>query len=233
MLHKTRAIIINYIKYSESSIITKIFTENFGLQSYIINGVRSEKAKIKIALFQPLTLLEIVVYPKKQGQNISRIAEAKCEYIFVGILADFKKTAIATFISEILHKTLQEDAPDAPFFNFLTEAILFLDNPESNEENFSLQFLLKMASFLGFLPENMTAIFEELHQQKAINMRPESFAQEANILQILANTPFQANFSLKSSLRRELVDYMLLFYRINLDNFGTIKSLGILREILK
>ena len=233
MLYKTRAIIINYVKYSESSIITKIFTENFGLQSYIINGVRSEKAKIKIALFQPLTLLEIVVYPKKQGQNISRIAEAKCEHIFMGILKDFKKTAIATFISEILHKTLQEDAPDALFFDFLKDSVLFLDDPESQEENFSLQFLLKMASFLGFLPENMEDIFAELHQQKAINMRPESFGQEANILQILANMPYQTEFPLKSSLRRELVDYMLLFYRLNLDNFGNIKSLGILREILK
>jgi DNA repair protein RecO (recombination protein O) len=90
-----------------------------------------------------------------------------------------------------------------------------------------------MASFLGFLPENMKDIFVELHQQKAISMLPESFTQEANVLQTLANTPYQANFSLKSSLRRELVDYMLLFYRLNLDNFGNIKSLGILREVLK
>ncbi len=233
MLHKTRAIIINYVKYSESSIITKIFTENFGLQSYIINGVRSEKAKIKIALFQPLTLLEIVVYPKKPGQNISRIAEAKCEHIFVGILKDFKKTAIATFICEILHKTLQEDAPDEHFFAFLAESVLFLDNPSSEEENFSLQFLLKMANFLGFLPENMKDIFIELYEQKAINMRPESFLKEAEILQTLADTHYEAEFSLKSSLRRELVDYLLLFYRLNLDNFGNIKSLSILREILK
>jgi len=76
MLHKTKGIVLNYIKYSDTSIIAKIYTEAFGLQSYIVNSVRSSKAKNKIALFQPLTLLEMVVYHKNH-QGLQRISEMR------------------------------------------------------------------------------------------------------------------------------------------------------------
>ena len=59
MLHKTRGIVINNIKYGETSIIIKIYTEVFGLQTYIENGVHNAKSKNKIALFQPLNLLDM------------------------------------------------------------------------------------------------------------------------------------------------------------------------------
>ena len=50
MLHKTNGIVLKVIKYSESSIISNIYTERFGLQTYIVNGVRSAKAKGKAGL---------------------------------------------------------------------------------------------------------------------------------------------------------------------------------------
>ena len=77
MLQKTRGIALSFIKYRDTSIIAKIFTEEFGMQSYIVNGVRSKSAKTKIALFQPLTLLELVVYHNKK-KEIHRISEIKC-----------------------------------------------------------------------------------------------------------------------------------------------------------
>ena len=72
MLYKTRGIALNYIRYRESSIIAKIYTEAFGIQSYIVNGVRSSKSKTnRIALFQPLTLLDMVVYHKSKEETMS------------------------------------------------------------------------------------------------------------------------------------------------------------------
>ena len=45
MTEKTRGLVLSYIKYKETSIICKIFTESFGIQSYIINGIRNSKSK--------------------------------------------------------------------------------------------------------------------------------------------------------------------------------------------
>ena len=64
MLYKTRGIVIHTIKYSDTSVIAKIYTEKFGLRSYLIRGVRSKKAKIRAAQLQHLNLLNLVVYEK-------------------------------------------------------------------------------------------------------------------------------------------------------------------------
>ena len=57
MLHKTKGIVIKSTPFRESSLICKIFTEKFGLQTYIVNSVRSSGKTGKAALFQPLTIL--------------------------------------------------------------------------------------------------------------------------------------------------------------------------------
>jgi len=74
MLYKTKGIVINFIKYKESSIIVHILTNKFGMQSYIVNGVRSFKGTQKIALYQPLTILDLVVY-KNEKRDLQRISE--------------------------------------------------------------------------------------------------------------------------------------------------------------
>ena len=76
MLHKVKGLVLSYIKFKETSVIVKIFTDRFGLQSYIINSVRSSKSKNKIALLQQLSLLEMVVY-KNDSKDIQRVSEFK------------------------------------------------------------------------------------------------------------------------------------------------------------
>ena len=78
MITKTRGIVLNYIKYGDTSIICKIYTEQFGLQSYIINGIRKSKSK-NIGLYQPLNILDLVVYHKKTS-GLQRIKESKLDY---------------------------------------------------------------------------------------------------------------------------------------------------------
>ena len=62
MLHKTRGIVLHSVKYSETSLIVKTYTEAFGIQSYMVKGVRSHRSKMRPILFQPLTLLDMVVW---------------------------------------------------------------------------------------------------------------------------------------------------------------------------
>ena len=45
MLHKTRGIVFKTTDYSESSVIVQVFTEKFGMQSYMVNGAKKPKAK--------------------------------------------------------------------------------------------------------------------------------------------------------------------------------------------
>src|SRR5690348_13964376 len=126
MLHKTRGIVFRFTKYGETSIIVNIFTELFGLQGYIVNGVRSKSNKSKIALYQPLTLLDMVVY-NRVNANLNRIKEVKCLQPFQSISMDIKKSAIAIFINEVLNKTLKEESHAQEVFEFLFHTVSTLD----------------------------------------------------------------------------------------------------------
>ena len=51
MLVSTEAISLNYVKYSETSIIVKCFTKSDGLKSYLLKGIRHQKKKKLILVF--------------------------------------------------------------------------------------------------------------------------------------------------------------------------------------
>lgn len=116
MLHTTQGIVLSNIKYRETSIIAKIFTEAFGLQAYIIQGVRTKKP-IQHCLFQLLTLLDMVVYYRKH-RGIQRMAEVQCCTSNINILANIKKATMAVFLAEFLAKVIREEEHNEKLFNF-------------------------------------------------------------------------------------------------------------------
>ena len=107
MLHKTRGIVIKFIKYRESSIIATVLTEKLGVQSYLVNSVRTKKPIYSISFFQPLTLLDMVVY-HKENANLNRVSEIRCENQFGSIPFNHNKSAIALFLSEVMYKVIKE-----------------------------------------------------------------------------------------------------------------------------
>src|SRR5271170_477389 len=109
MLHKTRGIVFKATDYGDTSIIVQVFTEKFGLQSYIINGAKKTKAKISRNMFQPLHLLDIVVYYKNTG-NMQRIKEAKNAPVLHSIPYDVIKSSLAIFLNEVLYKAVKQQS---------------------------------------------------------------------------------------------------------------------------
>ena len=99
MYLQTKGIVLNSVKYSESSIICKIYTSNFGLQSYLINGVRKKKGGS--AYYQPLNILDLTVYHKEKN-TLQRIKEAKPFYQYDSLPYAVEKSSIAFFMAEIL-----------------------------------------------------------------------------------------------------------------------------------
>lgn len=224
MLHKTKGIVVNYIKYRETSIIVKIYTEEFGIQSYIENGVRSARSRNKIALFQPLTLVDLVVYHRDTGE-LFRISEIKCLLPLETIPYNFIKSGIALFVTEVLSKTLKEEAPNNEMFRFLLQSILFLDTQPSQYQNFPIQLLLKLARYLGFAPQTA----DELMEQIGIFRGDE---QEKLFLDTLIISNYDQPLSIPNQVRRRLLDHVLKFYALHIETFGEVRSLTVLQEMM-
>ena len=157
MIFKTRGIVFRFTKFKETSIIVTIFTEQFGLQSYIVNGVRSKTAKNKIALYQPLTLLNLVVY-HRENANIERIKEISCLHPYRSLTADVKKSTLAMFINELLNKTVKEESHAGEVFQFICDSLITLDALGEGYENFHLVFMLKLSRYLGFGMHNANEV---------------------------------------------------------------------------
>lgn len=228
MLYKTRGIVINYIRYRETSVIVKIYTEEFGIQTYIENGVRSAKSKNKIALFQPLTLLDLVIY-HKDGKGIQRISEIKCNAPFQTIPFDIYKSSIALFITEILSKSLHEETGNTNLFHFINNSILWLDGTTEHFENFHLQFLLQFGTYLGFSPENAHEISHEL----SLHNLPVLTKVLENQLDVLMNTQYDKAPKIDRFSRNQLLDSIILFYRLHVDTLMDVKSLAVLHEVMR
>lgn len=227
MLHKTRGIVLNYIRYKETSIIVKIYTEEFGLQTYVENGVRSARSRGKIALFQPLTLVDLVVY-FKPGAEIQRISEIRCRHPFYTIPTDIKKMTLGIFITEILVLTLREHTGNTALFDFLQEALLFLEEQEEQTENFHLFFLMSLSAYLGFGPETARDVRMQL-QEHGIALN----AGEEAVLQKILEMPFGARLDISKSQRMTALDHLIDFYRLNLDSFNGARSVQVLKVVLE
>lgn len=220
MLQKTQGIVFRFTKYGETSIIVTIFTELFGLQSYIVNGVRSPSKKSKIALYQPLTLLDMVVY-HKENASILRIKEVKCLHPYQSVATNFRKSTMAMFLNEILNKTVKEQSHVHELCQFLITSFQQLDRMENNFENFHLIFLVKLSQFLGFRP---------YHTREMIGsgILPE---EENNLLAQLLRSDFMNTPTLTLTQRRNFLDILLRFYSTHIE-LGEIRSLAVVRELI-
>ncbi len=221
MLHKTRGIVFHAIEYGETSLIVSIFTETLGLQKYIVNGARGKSAKNKIALYQPLTLLTLVVY-HRENANIQRIKEADCSYAYRHILTDPVKGCLTLFIQEILNKTVREQSHPEVLFDFIFSSLIALDEATGHVENFHLIFLIKLSHLLGFGPQS-TRDFETTWA---------TGSEEDKKLQILLTANYTTSLSLKANERKAMLEALVRFYATHADSFGEIKSINVLREVL-
>lgn len=221
MLHKTRGIVFRFTRYGESSIIVTIFTELFGIQTYMVNGVRSKNAKGKMALFQPLTLLDLVVY-YKENANIKRIKELKCIHQYRSLTADVRKSTVAIFISEVLNKTVKDETHAQEIFEFLFHALVLLDHLQASIENFHLIFLIKLSRFLGF----------GAHQADEILGARMLDPEEEMILRKILQADFTAQIAMTNTQRRNLLEAILRFYTLHIESLGEIKSVQVLRDVM-
>lgn len=229
MLQKTRGIALSYIRYRETSIIARVYTEEYGLQSYIVNSVRTARSKNnRIALFQPLTLLEMVVY-YKNDRDLHRISEVKTSYPFQSLPFDVSKSTIAMFVTEMLNKVLKEEASSPVLFRFLAESVIFLEEAQTDFENFHLAFLLKLSFFLGFGPESDRE-FESQLRENSYPFLPDTETEAA--LNSMLRQPFGTPIKLARTSRNDLLDALVAYYQIHIDSIGEVKSLPVLREVL-
>jgi DNA repair protein RecO (recombination protein O) len=241
MLQQTRGIVFKTLKYSESSMIARIYTEQFGLQSYIINGIRKNKGSIRPSHLQSLNLLELVVY-RRNNHNLQHIKELSCSPSFIHLNTDIAKSSIAMFIQEMLNRIItEENTSDPELFEFLHQSIHILDLEHGNLCCYPVYFLINLSKYLGFkLRENYSGpeeifdltegAFAPDRQFPGYCMRFPETKYFAELQKASYETLQEINIPYAS--RQLLLEALLTFYRIHIPQMGAVKSHTVLHEIL-
>lgn len=249
MLHHTRGIALHTTKFSETSIIARVYTELFGLQTYLIKGIRNPHSKMKPALFQPMTLLDLTVYHKEKS-TLQSIREAANHYPYQSISTDIRKSSVLLFINELIFKSIKEVEPNQELFNFLFENCIGFDRLSENIQLFPLWFSVHFSRFLGFWPA-----YEDSPEKEIFNLKEGTFQasrpahdqfldkEQSRLLKILmeAGTNQQEPISIHPvsgirihfpyESRNDLLEKIILYYQHHLPGFYGIRSHVVLHEV--
>jgi DNA repair protein RecO (recombination protein O) len=243
MVHTTKGIVLRTVSYGENSVIVLLYTELFGLQSYIVNGVRaSKKTAVKNNLFQPACILEMEVY-HNDLKNLQRIKEARWQYLYQDIFFNIPKNMVALFMTELLQKVIRQPEHNPNLFNFIEDAYIQLDKADAKvTAAYPLFFALKLTSFFGFSIRDDYA-----SSKKILDLREGEFVKDLPEHPYYLEEPASAAISqllkvmqpiellhivLPLAARRKLLESILQFYALHIQDFGVMKSLPVLQEIL-
>lgn len=243
-LHHTKGIVLRAVKYGETSLIVTIFTEIFGLQSYLVNGVRAstKKGSGKANLFQPAAILEMVVYHNELKQ-LNRIKEFRWGVLYADILSDVRKNAVAMYMVELLTKCLKQPESNPELYNFVEDAFLHLDKATIQvAANFPLFFALHLPVFFGFrIQDNYSTVSEILDLQEGnfVSNPPlhskyldSKFAFVTSQVLKTQKPEELDQIKLHHEFRRTLLAAFEDYYALHIQDFGKMRTLPVLQEIL-
>lgn len=243
-LHKTKGIVLRTVKYGDTSLIVTIFTELFGVQSYIVSGVRTstKKGTGKANLFQPTAILDLVVY-HNELKHLNRIKEFKWHYLYQHIFSDVPRNAVALFMIELLTKCLKQPEANPELYEFVEDAFIHLDeSKETVMANFPLFFALHMPAFFGFRIND-----DYSDETPILDLQEGTFNSEkpdhlhfldgkqaevtSELLKIMQPEELE-QIKLNKDFRRQLLLAYETYYRLHIQEFGMMKTLPVLKEVL-
>lgn len=238
MLVKTRAIVLKTMKYSETSLILDVYTQEKGLRSCIVNGVRKSKSKTA-SLYQIGQILDLVMYDK-QSSGLKRIKEASAAYMYSELSFDVVKANLGMFVIDLSRNSIKEEEVNSDLYSFIENWLIYIDKTQEKLSLIPLKFILDLTSFLGFPPlDNYT------EKENCFDLEGGKYVYENTVGNYILNHQMSQhlrnihnmdiedvqNYKLHKIERAALMDKLILFYKLHLEGFRDLKSLEILKEI--
>ncbi len=236
---KTRAIVLQTIKYGDSQLIVDLFTEKLGNLSFIVRMSKSPKSRIKRQLFQPFTVL-MVEFEHRPKAGLQKLRDVCIALPFSDIPFSPYKSAISMFLSELLASATRNEQQNEPLFQFLIDSIGWLDTARGQFANFHIVFMVRLTFFLGFSPNvesGMEGSFFDLNDGCFVPFVPahrrylneEDSFRLINILRLSYETMHL--YTMSRLDRDRCVEVILQYYRIHVPGFPEMKTFAVLKEL--
>lgn len=235
----TNAIVLNSLKFGDTSLIVKCFTQQDGLKSYMVRGIlKAKKGGIKVAYFQPLTQVKIVANHNTKN-TLNSIKEIQVFQPYQTIYQDVAKQSIAFFLSEVVSNVIQEEEANKELYAFLETSFHWLDIHEK-VANFHLIFLLKLTSFLGFYPDTSSS------EKNGFDLVEGCFTDKIYDKNVISGDVFMLFKKLLTITfenservlhtkddRKKVLQILISYYKSHIDSFRNPKSLDVLEAVFQ
>ena len=237
MANVTEAIILSSIKYSETSVIMKCYSGDYGVLSFIIKGIRSRKrTKFSLSSIEPLSIVEIEFNKLKKGE-LSHLKNIKTVIIYDDLRFNIIKSNIALFLSEFLSNILRFEEENIRMYVYVKDSLIHLDKI-SKYENFHINFLINLLEFLGIKPEinNENHKFFDIENGIFKNIHDSNYCvggELVNEFKKLLGINFDQYYEIlkTTNQRRNMTKFLMNYFEFHISGFKRPNSLEILNGL--
>lgn len=238
MIQTTQGIVIQTIRYSDNKLIVKVLCERFGLKSAMVYAGKSKKSGGS-NLFLPLAIIEF----DSDFQEVTKFIPIKNPRLSTPlhhVATDPTKTAMILFMNEVLAKTIADDYVNDVLFDYLKNSVMLLDDA-IDVRNFHVWWLLEITRYYGFYPQRPNAPAAPLYFDMLNGTFEHTIPKHPNYLEagvsaqlvdlIDLEWPQVQTLELHSSIRSSLLQGLITFLKLHLENLREIKSLDVLHAV--
>ena len=236
MTASTSAIVLSKIRYKDNDIIVKIFTREYGVISFIVKGsAKSKKSKIKFVYFQELTIVNIQ-FNFNPNRNLQYIKDLEIKHHYSSSHTDLVKTSVIIFLSEMLSNIITHQKKEVELYDYIEESLIWYDTNHLNSY-FHLFFLLELTKYLGFYPDISDNHLQYFNLEEGIYESSKTSKYSIkdvnlNLFNNILGIKFDSNHLpvLNSEEKMEVLNIIITYYKLHINNFKGLKSLDIIRN---
>ena len=237
MFTTTSGIVLKTYPFRDKKIIAKVYTEQCGLMSFIV-----QKNKSQSMLSELLTIAEIT-YKNSASQSLIYIKEARVEYVYKSLTTNGSKIQSAVVLCEILNKCVNET--NKKLYNFIIKSFTFLDHSQAVPSGFNNFFLLKFCDIIGIKPlkdnvdnvDNMVlnmaeGCFKKYNpSEKNKFLVPRKESEEIYKLSLLDFSNL-INSNIDPNLEFRVFNYLISYVSLHVSDLTNLKSIKIFKELV-
>lgn len=146
----SNAVVLRIINYSDTSLIVRLFTEQFGKVAVIAKGARRPKQPTAGIMQTPNHIA--VWYHYKDRREIQTLTKSEFVERYPGLTADLARSAAALVAVEMLDRAVQDADPHPLLYRLITSTLRQIDQAEGDTVVLLHFFQLHLAGQLGFGP---------------------------------------------------------------------------------
>lgn len=232
MLLKSKGIVIHSTKYGESSLISKVLSQEKGLIT-LISSKKRGKGNQKNNYFQPLSAIQFVCYISNKT-TLNRVREISFNTAVAITNEDMSVNAIRFFLAEFLNRVIKEEEQNFTLYQFLEDQVKLLNKESTNKSTFHIHFLIQLLHQLGIYPniEENHAFFD-FFEGSTISVKPihHNYCKKEDFLPLI-KIQEDETLSLTKVERNGLLNLLISYYDTQLDaSLENLKSKSVLELV--